>query len=353
MSDKSPIPAFFHEDQLSFKPLYEWAFGERIDHPETTARAESILAALRSAPEDFVVIEPPEVPLSALRQLHSYNLMTLYNTAKQLPESETFFPTVFPKRGQNRGDPTNIHHAGCFCFDAGTPLNAQTWTAASWSAACAKAAAVALQRGKGPLTYALSRPPGHHATRDLFGGYSYFNNTALAAKHLRRYGRVAVLDVDFHHGNGTQQLFYKDPQVLTISVHGDPRVHYPYFAGFAEETGAGPGVGYNINLPLDTGCNGRRYLQTLRRHVIPAIKNFVPDFLVLAAGLDAYVKDPVGHFSLEPDEFFDVGKQIGRLKLPTAVIQEGGYYAPDLGMLAVTLLRGLREGMLYRRSSRK
>jgi len=343
-----PTPVFFHEVQLEFKPLYEWAFGDKIAHPETTARAESILAALQGD-EQFAIREPEGIPLSYLRKLHNYNLITLYNTAKDLPPDVTFYPSVFPKHRQARPDPTNIQHAGCFCFDSGTPLNANTLEAASWSAGCAYYAAATLRKGKHPLTYALSRPPGHHATRKLFGGYSYFNNAAIATRALRRRGRVAIVDIDFHHGNGTQEIFYRDPKVLFVSIHGDPRDFYPYFAGYPEETGAGPGQGLNLNLPLPGGCDGPEYAAVVKRHVIPNLRLFNPDYLVVSAGQDAYVKDPVGHFSLVEEDFREVGELLGRLHYPTCAVQEGGYYAPHLGRICRAFLRGFREGLAQER----
>ncbi|MCA9488483.1 MAG: hypothetical protein KC621_01125, partial [Myxococcales bacterium] len=196
-------PAWFHPAQLAFKPRYEWAFGERIDHPETTARAESILAAVDRDPSAFRRVDPEEIPLVALRAQHNYNLLTLYTTAAaKLKTDETFYPMVFPRLRDGKGDPTNLHQSGAFCFDSGTPLTHNTWEAAGWSAACAQAAAAAVARKQASLAYALSRPPGHHATREAFGGYCYFNNSGLAARYLRKRGRVAVVDIDFHHGNG-------------------------------------------------------------------------------------------------------------------------------------------------------
>ncbi|MBU0552636.1 histone deacetylase family protein [Myxococcota bacterium] len=343
MSDPK-IPVFFHPAQLDFKPLYEWAFGERIDHPETTARAESILAALRGAPEIFDVHPPRALPLTALRAQHDYQLLSLYNTARRLAEGQTFYPTVFPRERPIYADPHNIHHAGAFCFDSGTPLNAQTFDAAVWSAACAKDAAEAIRSRATRLAYALSRPPGHHATRDLFGGYCYFNNAALAARHLRGAGRVAIIDIDFHHGNGTQSLFYRDSKVLTISVHGDPRAFFPFFAGYPTETGAKAGLGYNMNLVLETGADAQAYLRLLDEVALPAVRSFAPAWLIVAAGFDTYHKDPVGRFDLQTTDYADIGERLGRLGLPTVVVQEGGYYTPDLGLNARTFLCGARDG---------
>lgn len=339
-----PMPVFFHPAQLDFKPLYEWAYGEKIDHPETTARAESILAALQGEPGHFQVREPTPIALSALRRQHAAQLLTLYSTARALPEGETFYPMVFPRATRGRADPTNLHHAGAFCFDSGTPLDGRTWEAAGWSAACARQAALEVRSGRARLAYALSRPPGHHATRQEFGGYCYFNNAGLAARALRSKGRVAIIDVDFHHGNGTQSLFYKDDKVLTVSIHGDPREFFPWFAGFPGETGSGRGEGFNLNLPLPGGADLQGWAEQLDRHALPAIRRFEPDWLVVAAGLDAYHLDPVGRHALKTDDFAAIGERLGRLGLPTVIVQEGGYYTPDLGRNARALLMGVNGG---------
>lgn len=340
----APMPVFFHPAQLAFKPLYEWAYGEKIDHPETTARAESIIATLDREPARFEVRQPAALPPSALRGQHTPNLLAVYNTARALPDGQTFHPMVFPRATRARADPSNLHHAGAFCFDSGTPLNNRTWEAATWSAACARQAAIEVRRGKARLAYALSRPPGHHATRDAFGGYCYLNNAGLAARLLRRHGRVAIIDIDFHHGNGTQSMFYDDDKVLTVSIHGDPREFFPWFAGFPDETGRKRGEGFNLNLPLPGGADLQAWLEQLEQHALPRIAMFDPDWLVIAAGLDAYHLDPIGQHTLRTDDFAALGARLGRLGLPTVVVQEGGYYTPDLGVNARALLMGLGEG---------
>lgn len=342
------VGAFFHPSQLEFKPRYEWAFGKRIKHPETTRRAESIVRSLRRRGADYELREPSASPLALIRRVHADALSTLYETAEAIPAGEDHYPHVFPREMIERGDPTNLLHAGAFCFDAGTPLNRYTNQAATWSAACAVEAARAVQGGEA-LTYAVSRPPGHHAERAVFGGYCYFNNAALAAHVLRKKGRVVVLDIDFHHGNGTQSLFYRDPKVLVVNVHGDPREFFPFYCGFAHERGVGRGEGFNLNVPLPRGTRGKAYLQALRREVVPAIQAFDPHALVLSAGLDGYEKDPIGGFGLTTEDFRAIGTLLGRLHLPTVAVQEGGYHAGDLGSNAVALLDGLRDGRQRRR----
>lgn len=335
-----PTTVWFHPDQLEFKPRYEWALGQRIDHPETTTRAESIVAALKAHP-DFVFRTPEAIGSATLRLNHDAELLTLLKTSRKL--TEDFYVAVFP-RAADRGDPTNLQHTGVWCFDAGTPLNGEAWMAARWSASAALAAARTIAGGA-PLSYSLSRPPGHHAQRSRFGGYCYLNNAAVAARFLSRKGRVAVLDIDYHHGNGTQDIFYADPSVLTLSIHADPRDDFPYFAGFASERGLGPGEGFNMNLPEERGCDGQRYLQILEARVAPALRAFAPDALVLAAGLDGYVLDPLGKFTLTTDDFRRIGAHIGRWGIPVVAVQEGGYHAGHLGRNACALLSGLRDGL--------
>lgn len=336
------MPVFFHPAQLDFKPLYEWALGKRIKHPETTQRAESILSAVHKQNKHFEVFTPERVSTGTLCSTHDYQLLTLYTTANMLPEDRTFYPTVFPNKRIAHPDPTNLYHAGYFCFDVGTPLNAKTYEAATWSASCAYDAASVVAEGIAPMAYALSRPPGHHASESLFGGYCYFNNAAIACERLRQGGkRIAMLDIDFHHGNGTQDLFYHDNEVLTLSVHGDPETCFPYYTGYSNENGSGKGLGYNLNFPLAKGTNFEAYRRVIEGHVLTDIRNFEPDYLIVCAGFDTYKKDPVGDFDFETEDYYALGELIAGLNYPTVIVQEGGYYTPDLGKNVVSLLKGL------------
>lgn len=345
IGDSRKMPVFFHPAQLEFKPLYEWALGKRIKHPETTQRAESILSAIKKHKKAFEVFTPQAISSHHLRETHDYQLMTLYHTANLLPENQTFYPTVFPNKRIAQPDPTNIYHAGYFCFDVGTPLNSQTYAAASWSASCAFDAASVVAEGIAPLAYALSRPPGHHASEALFGGYCYFNNAAIACQRLRENGkRIAILDIDFHHGNGTQDLFYHTDQVLTISLHGDPRTCFPYYSGYSHETGSREGQGYNLNFPLPKGTEFADYRKLIEGRILGDIRSFAPDYLIICAGFDTYKKDPVGDFNFETQDFFSLGEILASLDYPTVVVQEGGYYTPDLGENVVHFLNGMRQG---------
>jgi acetoin utilization deacetylase AcuC-like enzyme len=327
----SALKVFFHPLQLEFAPKFEWALGNRIKHPESTKRAESIYKAL-AKDERFEIVEPKKIPMTALRGVHDFQLWTLYNAATELPDDESFYPSVFLHRKGLRPNPANIKHAGFYCFDSGTPLNNKTLSAASWSAACALEATRLVMSGKAHVAYALSRPPGHHATENSYGGYCYFNNAAIAAKELSKKGRVVVLDIDFHHGNGTQEIFYNDPNVFVMSLHGDPRDYFPYFTGFPAEVGEGEGEGYNLNIILPKATRLKAYEKALKSQVIPAIKAYEPAYLIISAGFDTYKLDPIGHFELETQDYAIIGAHLCELKLPTVILQEGGYYTKDLGL---------------------
>lgn len=334
------IPVFFHLDQLNHKPRFEWAFGDKILHPETTARAENILKSLQSSVERFEIIPPEEFPMKSIKSIHNERMVKAIQSSMSLPLDQTFYPSVFPYYGdKSKLDPTNIKHAGAFCFDSGTPLNATTFSAAAWSAACSHMASEFVSQNKSKVTYSLCRPPGHHASRDLFGGYCYFNNAAIAAKNLRKHvDKVAIIDIDFHHGNGTQVLFDRDPSVLVINIHGDPNTYYPYFTGYDSEVGTGSGRGFNINIPLPGGVDLQEYIRHFDQVILPALRNFGPKALIISAGFDTYVADPIGAFCLETNDFSIVGERLASLRLPTVILQEGGYEETSLGSNVLSFL---------------
>ena len=255
-------------------------------------------------------------------------------------------PSVWPVRGMRHDVPAHNFSArvGLYCFDAGSPLTAGTWAAARAGAACALSAArslldagAAAQRS----AFALTRPPGHHAGADFYGGYCYLNNAAVAAQTLRDAGvpRVAILDVDYHHGNGTQSLFYERDDVLTLSIHGDPRTEYPFYLGHADERGAGQGEGFNLNLPLPRGTDFQVWRVALSR-ALQALRDFDAQALVVALGLDTFEGDPISGFRLRSDDYLRVGADIATAGLPTVFVLEGGYAAAELGVNAVNVLEG-------------
>lgn len=337
------IPVFFNRKQLDHKPLYEWAMGEKIEHPETTSRAENILSAVSNDPSLFKVFEPKEIEKSVLKKVHRPGIISLYEASKKILEGTTFYPSVFPKKRDHDYDPDDIRRAGYFCFDSGTPLTSTTWDAAVGSASSANDASLYVESGAGKVAYALCRPPGHHASRDLFGGYCYFNNAGIIATRVKKQCRVVILDIDFHHGNGTQEIFYKDKQVLFISIHGHPKEFYPFFSGFEHEVGADEGKGFNCNITLPKSCDGQEYMKTIRKKVIPMIKAFDPGFFILSAGFDTYKKDPIGKFTLDTSDYNVLGEELAKINLPTVILQEGGYCVDELGANVVSFLRGFTK----------
>jgi acetoin utilization deacetylase AcuC-like enzyme len=227
---------------------------------------------------------------------------------------------------------------GLFSFDSGSPLMAGTWTAARAGAACGLAAAREVHGGA-RAAFALTRPPGHHAGPDFFGGYCFLNNGAIAAQALRDLGhaKVAVLDIDYHHGNGTQTIFYDRADVMTVSIHGNPATEYPFFLGHADERGAGAGEGFNLNLPLPRGTGFAAWCAALDR-AIEAVDDFGADALVVPMGMDTFKGDPISGFTLESSDYDTVGRLLAAASLPTVFTFEGGYAVDEVGVNAVNLL---------------
>jgi acetoin utilization deacetylase AcuC-like enzyme len=232
---------------------------------------------------------------------------------------------------------------GLFSFDAGSPITAGTWTAAREGALCAMAAADAVRQGE-RAAFALSRPPGHHAGPDFFGGYCFLNNAALAAQTLRDSGleRVAVLDVDYHHGNGTQTLFEARSDVLTVSIHGDPLTEYPFYLGHADERGHGEGEGYNLNLPLPRGTQPARWFAALAQGC-QAVSDYAPQALVVSLGVDTFEGDPISGFLLRSSDYLQLGRTVAALGLPTVWVFEGGYAVAEVGINTANVLEGFES----------
>ena len=264
----------------------------------------------------------------------------------RLKADEAVYPYVFPIRNATRPPKERAIRAGYFCIDTFTPLTRNVWPAAKRAVDCALTAARYILEGQ-RLAYALVRPPGHHAERRVFGGFCYFGNAAVAAHYLSTFGKVAILDIDFHHGNGTQDIFYERSDVLTISIHGHPSFAYPYFSGFDDERGVGAGNGYNLNIPLPEHLGETDYPQALAR-ALRRVTRFKPQFLIVCLGLDTARGDPTGTWNLRGKDFAENGRLIGRLRLPTLVVQEGGYDSRVLGSNARQFFSGLWAGMFER-----
>jgi acetoin utilization deacetylase AcuC-like enzyme len=303
---------------------------------EVPVRVAAIRAALVAA-GGFTFEEAPPLDEFRVMALHdpayvAYLRETsdaLARPARGMPNFA--IPSVFPySPGGAAGSPRGKARAGHYCFDTYTPIVAGTFAAALASASAALHGAELLAQDAERSLYVLGRPPGHHAERFRCGGYSYFNNAALAADRLAPLGRTAVLDLDVHHGNGTQHLFYDRPEVLVVSLHGDPAHLFPHFSGYAEETGTGPGLGCNLNLPLPPGTNARTYRPALET-ACAAIVRFRSEFLVVSLGTDAHEADPIGGFKLPQEYFREMGQAVRALALPTLIVQEGGYNLATIG----------------------
>jgi acetoin utilization deacetylase AcuC-like enzyme len=253
-------------------------------------------------------------------------------------------PDTFVGAGMRRADTECVvGKLGRYSFDATSPFVAGSWQAIRASANVALTAAEII-KGRERFAFAACRPPGHHATVNYCGGYCYLNNNSLAAQSLLDGGahRVAILDVDYHHGNGTQSIFYDRNDVLTISLHADPKLEYPFFLGYADEPGEGKGHGFNVNYPLPFGTGWDRYEPALA-DAIDGVRRFAPDALVIALGLDTFVGDPTTHFGITTGDFIRMGEAIGGLGLPTLVVLEGGYSVEWIGRNTVNFLTGLES----------
>ncbi|MDT7953538.1 MAG: histone deacetylase family protein [Acetobacteraceae bacterium] len=338
------MDVFWDDVQLQHTPGFFLQRGLVRQNFEVPARALSLLegiAALGLTPRP-----PPALPPDALRTVHADAYLAFLQTAhaewSRLPGAgPEVVANVHPSpemlsHGAQPGIAV-VGQAGWFSADAACPIGPHTWDAACAAAACSLAAAEAAAAGRS--AYALVRPPGHHAYPARAGGHCYLNNAALAAERLRAAGaaRVAILDIDSHHGNGTQGTFWTRQDVLFCSLHGDPGGYYPWYVGHAAERGAGEGEGFNLNLPLPRGSSDAPWLAALD-NALSAITHFAPDALVVSLGFDASEHEPLKYLSVTADGFARAGERIGALRLPTALIQEGGYDQERLGQLLARFL---------------
>lgn len=322
---------YFHPDQLKHSPLTYLSRGKMRAPHEVPERAVRLLGAVTSlgfdvrAPEDFGA-----APLAAVHsEPYLRFLADAHREWRRIPED--WGPEVMSNIYVREPNPLRgvLAQAGYYLADGSCPIGEHTYRAAYWSAQSALAGAAALGRGARDA-YALCRPPGHHACRDAAGGFCYLNNAAIAAQALRaRHARVAVLDTDMHHGQGIQEIFYARRDVLYVSIHGDPTNFYPAVAGFDDERGAGEGLGYNVNLPMPHGSSEAAFFERVD-DALRELRRFAPDALVLSLGFDVYRDDPQSQVAVTTDGFGRLGHLIGALRLPTVIVQEGGYHIESL-----------------------
>jgi acetoin utilization deacetylase AcuC-like enzyme len=322
--------------------------GELVPCFEKPERADFVLAAVRSQ-RIGPVVEPRSFGLAPLERVHAPRYLRFLERAwrewSALGQTRDALPAVWPIRGfRDDVEPRNVvAQLGLFSFDSGTPLTSGTWEAACLGADIALTAQ-ALVHGGERAAFALSRPPGHHAGPDFLGGYCFVNNAAVAAQAFVDAGvaRVAVLDVDYHHGNGTQAIFYERADVLFLSIHGDPATEYPFYLGHADETGRGAGDGYNGNYPLPAGSSNERWFEALA-HACARIRRHRPGALVVSLGVDTYAGDPISTFQLDAPEYRRLGRELAALGLPTVFILEGGYAVAEIGENVAQVLAAFDE----------
>ena len=332
--------AFYHPDQALHDPLQFMRAGRIAVPTDVPARTERLLDALR---QSGVTPEQPSQQYDEARlAVHTPGFLRYLETAwdrwQQLPaRGPEVWPNTFPYWSGRPEDPARpecpsdhiIAATGWYLGDLAVSLGPRSWVSIRASSNTAVAAADAVA-GEG-VVYALCRPSGHHARTDRASGFCFLNNTAIAAERLcRRHGRVAILDVDAHHGDGTQQIFYARAEVLTVSIHADPSRYYPFFTGYDHERGVGAGTGCNLNLPLPHGATGEVMLAAVDR-AIEAIRRFGPAVLVVALGFDAHAQDPLSVLNLEAADFAAVAARIRQLRVPLLVVQEGGYAVDVIG----------------------
>ncbi|MGE0267029.1 MAG: GNAT family N-acetyltransferase [Candidatus Omnitrophota bacterium] len=306
---------------------------------ESPVRLKVIIRELEKL--DFMVKKSSLVyPDKVLQTVHDKDYLAFLKKAcESIPNNKSIYPYIFPIRNKSRKPVEMPVRAGYYCIDTFTPLNTNAYLAARSGVNCVLSAAEEILGGK-RFAYALVRPPGHHAERNSFGGFCYFANSALAAHKLSEYGKVAILDVDYHHGNSQQDIFYTRKDVFTVSLHGDPKYSYPYFTGFADEQGEGEGKGFNVNIPLPEALTPEQYFIHLGK-ALTLIKKYDPTYLIVALGLDTAKDDPTGTWALRKDDFKKLGSMIAGSNLPTLIVQEGGYRTKTLGTNARNFFVGL------------
>lgn len=341
------MKAVFDERQWKHDPKHFMANGNILPNPEQPKRIEVLRAGAKAA--GCVFQAPIDAGLGPIAALHSPQYLTflknIYTRWQRIEGAgDEVIPNIHPARRTDGYPKSATGQSGFHQADTACPIAVGTWEAAYWSAQSAVTGADLITDGE-QSAYVLSRPPGHHAFGDLAGGFCFLNNAAIAAERLRSRGlRPAVLDVDVHHGNGTQGIFYGRDDILTVSLHADPERFYPFFWGYAQERGEGRGLGYNLNLPLARGTGDEAFLQALET-ALAQVSNFGADVLVVALGLDASIDDPFQGLAITQNGFAAIGAAMARLNIPVLFVQEGGYLSDTLEINLTRVLAGYQEAL--------
>ena len=342
------LPVLYTAAHRQHEPGFFFVAGKFHAPQERIDRAEFLRDAAVAAGCELVA--PAEHGLGPIAAVHTPDYLCFLEDGHRrwreiADSSEQIVPNVFAVPGLQHGYPERVvGQAGYHMQDLASPIGPGTWAAAQASANLAADAAARVIAGA-PAAYAICRPPGHHAYRERGGGVCYLNNAAIAAQALRRDGRrVAIIDIDVHHGNGTQGIFYERDDVYFVSIHRDPVNYHPYFCGYAQERGAGAGLGYNLNLPLPADTGDDAYLVALE-HACRRLHAFHPDTLVISLGLDAHENDPFKGLRITTGGFRRIGERLGRLGIPSVMVQEGGYDCEHIGSNLVRFLEGLTSNL--------
>lgn len=342
------MKTFYSPIHLEHAPSEEFEGGRMnpaVEVPLRALRVRDEIERRKIGP----ILAPSDFGMAPIARVHDAGLVKFLGEASGLwrkrygEEAPPAIPSTWPARGlraQPGGDVES--RLGTYAFDTATPIVKGTWPAALAAANNALSAANAIKDGA-RAAFALARPPGHHASADVFGGYCYLNNVAIAAQWFVDQGlKPAILDVDYHHGNGTQSIFYRRSDVFFCSIHGDPSFAFPHFLGFADERGEGAGAGANLNLPLPMYTDWDGYADAMAR-AAGAILSFGPDVLLVSLGLDTFEADPISKFRLRAADYLKMGETIAKLKLPTFFIFEGGYNLDALAEITVNVLEGYQS----------
>lgn len=336
------MKSFLDPRQTLHNPKHFMFNGRQAENPETPARIEILKAGAEAAGCAFEA--PRDYGLGPIGAIHSPRYLTFLQNiytrwARMKDGGDEVIPNIHPANRVDSYPASAVGQAGFHQADTACPISANTWEAAYWSAQSAIAGAEYMLQG-GSRAYVLCRPPGHHAMSELAGGFCFLNNAAIAADLLSKAGRrVSVLDIDVHHGNGTQNIFYHRNDVFTVSLHADPARFYPFYWGHSAETGAGLGAGYNLNLPLPRRSDDADYLTALAQ-ALEQIQAYGTDCLVVALGLDAYEGDPFQGLAVSSEGFTRIGQAISALGCPILLVQEGGYICPELGTNLTAAIAG-------------
>ncbi|HYG42956.1 MAG TPA: histone deacetylase family protein [Bordetella sp.] len=353
------MKAFFCEEQMLHTPQQFMRLGRLCAPTDAPDRAQALHAALTA--RGVQVQAPPDYGRGPLHGVHSPDYLDFLEhaytrwlalRAQGMNPGDEILPNLAPyysgraEQAERGPCPSGsiVAQAGYYLGDLSCPIGPHTWRSALRSTHSAIAAADWVAQNQG-MAYALCRPSGHHAHRDRASGFCYLNSSAAAAQRLAQaYGKIAILDVDAHHGDGTQQIFYQRPDVMTLSLHADPAGYYPFYTGHAHERGYGSGHGYNLNFPLAHGSGSEAFLETLDNALV-ALRDYRPRALVLPLGFDTYKDDPISVLALDLDAYRHIGERVNGLGLPTVVVQEGGYLVEAIGPALDAFLQGMAQAV--------